>query len=139
MANGRIDVYFHDGSSAEVQQDELTESNAPDGKKKASSSKFDKSAIMSGIVSYSKKAMGEAVQVFGDLTGDYQTQRQIDGTIQAIGTAVMMANFPIGTIAGAFSLTTQAINQVVKNIQSNRESAMLLKRSGNETTNESEI
>lgn len=133
---GRIDVYFHEGDGGDPGEPNVQPKEPEQRESKASAAR---SAIVAGIIDYGKKAINYGVGIIGDLTGDYQSQRQIQAGISMIGTAVMMAQFPVGTIAGAVQLTTQAISSVIATNNANKDVALLRERTGNEAINNSEV
>lgn len=141
MANGRIDVYFHsDGGEGAI--DEESNSTSEDGNEfitpNKSNKSVSKSAIGSLAIQYGKKAMQYGVSVIGDLTGNYQAQRTIEGAIEAAGTLIMMTQFPVGTIAGLVSTASNVANELIRSNNANKDNALLAKRIGNEAINNSE-
>lgn len=140
MANGRIDVYFHNSSGDEGPSEEENGSSAEGQTTAPKKNKKDaaRSAIESMAIGYAKKSLNYGVSIMGDLTGDYQTQKGLQNFISATSTLVMMANFPAGTIAGAFSIATQTFTTLIQTHKANKETELYAKRTGNETINNSE-
>ena len=140
MANGRIDVYFHNSSGDEGPSEEENGSSAEGQTTAPKKNKKDtaRSTIATMAISSVKRAVNSGLSIYGDLTGDYRNQRSMQEMVSTIGTLVMMANFPKGTIAGAFSLATQTANTIIQNNKMDREAEMYRRRTGNETINNSE-
>ena len=129
MANGRIDVYFHEGGKS-------SNKNAGD-KKSEDKNELEHQAIMHQVVNYAKQTVIESVNTFSNFTGSYKAQRLVSGAANVAAVGVMLSQFPVGTIAAGISLVSQGVGQILDTIQADRQSALLLKRSGNEATNES--
>lgn len=139
MANGgRIDVYFHNAEGNGRSEEEIGQEVEIAAKKK-SSNDIARSAVVTMAIGYGKKAASYVTGIFGDLTGDYIKQNQVENLINNAATGMMMAQFPVGTIAGAFSLATQTISYYINVDKQNRQTALLKERSGNETINNSEV
>lgn len=132
MANGRIDVYFHEGGT-----DVSSPTDNVGDKKKQTKQELEKQAIMHQVVNYAKKSVIESVNTFSNFTGSYKAQRMINGVTEMASTALMLSQFPVGTIAAVTDIISKGVGGVLNIIQSNREAELLLKRSGNEATNES--
>lgn len=139
MANGRIDVYFHSSGEEGNGEEEKTEGQDGEQTSKKKSDK-EKARDMLGAMALSnlKKGINYGVSMIGDLTGNYMLQNQLQDTISIGGELISMANFPVGTVAGVFSVTTQTISQVVNTNKANRQASILRARTGNETINNSE-
>jgi hypothetical protein len=135
VGESRIDVYFHgNGEETDIESVATTsQKKSPNTKKTA------RSMISAMAIDYGKKTLSYGVSVWGDLTGNYQAENGMNGAIQMIGLGVQLANFPVGTIAGVFQMTTNLASNVIQTQRANRKSEMLLKRSGNETINNSEV
>lgn len=135
MGESRIDVYFHaNGEETDIESVATTsQKKSPNTKKTA------RSMVSAMAIDYAKKTLSYGVSVWGDLTGNYQAENGMNGAIQMIGLGVQLANFPVGTIAGVFQMTTNLASNVIQTQRANRKSEMLLKRSGNETINNSEV
>lgn len=135
MGESRIDVYFHaNGEETDIESVATTsQKKSPNAKKTA------RSMVSAAAIDYAKKTLSYGVSVWGDFTGNYQAESGMNGAIQMIGLGVQLANFPVGTIAGVFQMTTNLASNVIQTQRANRKSEMLLKRSGNETINNSEV
>ena len=141
MADGNIHVYFHSAESDSSQDEENISGNENDNKsvsKPKSNKSTARSAIATTAIDYANKSMNYGISVFGDLTGDYQTQRGMQSFVNGVSTLSMMANFPFGTIAGAFKMGTDIISSIINTRNANRQSEMIRKRTGNEVLNDSE-
>lgn len=137
--DGTINVYFHGSADGEASEENVGENQ--DGKNttpKKNGKDLSRDAMITMGIGYAKKSLSYGVSVYGNLTGDYQSQRQMQSAIEGVGLLVMMTKFPIGTIAGAFSLATQTASSVIELVKSNRETAIIRERIGNEAVNNSE-
>lgn len=137
--DGTINVYFHGSADGEASEENVGENQ--DGKNttpKKNGKDISRDAMITMGIGYAKKSLSYGVSVYGNLTGDYQSQRQMQSAIEGVGLLVMMTQFPLGTIAGAFSLATQTASSVIELVKSNRETAIIRERIGNEAVNNSE-
>lgn len=141
MANGRVDVYFYAGN-AEQATSEQTETGANESEAitpKANQKSAARSAITSMAIDYGKRTIQYGVSVFGDLTGDYRMQTQVSGAVEMGSTLLMMAQFPVGTVAAAFKIATGIASTTIQTNNANKETALLRERMGNERINNSEV
>ena len=68
---------------------------------------------------------------YGNLTGNYQAQSQVQNLVNIAGTALQLKNFPVGTIATAVSLGNTAINEIIERNNQRLQVELLRERSGN--------
>lgn len=137
--SGEINVYFHGSADGEASEENVGESQ--DGKNTTPSNNskdISRSALVTMGIGYAKKSLQYGISVYGNLTGDYHNQRQMEMGIEAVSTLHMMTKFPIGTIGGAFNIATQTANAIITMQKNNIISDIMKQRIGSETINNSE-
>lgn len=140
MANGRIDVYFHAAGEEGTGEEENNPGQESERTAKRKSNSETARAMLASMAKDNiKKGINYGISLIGDLTGNYLAQNQLQDAMSVAGTAISMANFPVGTIAGVFSITTQSISQIINDNKANRQASILQKRTGNEVINNSEV
>lgn len=139
MANGRIDVYFHAGDGEKESSEETGKGQDGENTSTKSGTKSTaRSAIATMALNYAKKSASYGLSIYGDLTGDYVAQNKMSNAVNLVTTGIMMANFPVGTIAGAFSIATQTASFIISTERQRRQTNLIRERTGNETINNSE-
>jgi hypothetical protein len=71
-----------------------------------------------------------ALSNYGNLTGDYQTQANIQGGLEMIGLGVMALSSPVGAVAAVGSLVIKGINRQVDIAKKNQQVDLLRARTG---------
>lgn len=102
-----------------------------------SQNKVASSAITSALISSAKQLAMSGLGAYGSITGDYIKQQRMQDAVSLVGTAVMMMNWPVGTIAGATSLAISTISTIIETRNQNYNIDMLRQRAGTETINQS--
>lgn len=140
---GEIHVYFHNTGSGEQDVSGIEAGTTKDGNQKqkvkdATNTKqakdkntADDSMIKSLIIDSAKKVALDSVSMIGDLSGNYQAQRNIENGINAVNTAVQLMNFPVGTVATSLNIVSSGIKEVINRNNENQQIALLKERSGN--------
>lgn len=77
-----------------------------------------------------KQAASFAISNYGNLTGDYQTQANIQGGIELLGIGMMMMQGPVGVAAAVTSLTLKAVNHQIDLAKRRQETEFLKMRTG---------
>lgn len=136
---GELHIYFHSGgqSNAEEvvnvkdksQEQQITNATTP--KASNSTKGLATSAIMAVAVDTGKKMLMYGTSVIGDLSGDYIAQQNINDTINMVGTAINMLNFPVGTIASSVQIAQKFISTTIERNNKNQEIELLRQRTGN--------
>lgn len=137
-----LHVYFHNASetpdrtgisatavknkSAETKIKEATTTTA--GKNQTESNN---SILTSILIDSAKKIATDTINNLGDLTGNYQNQRNIQNAINGVGTAIQLLNFPIGTIATSLSMVSNVASYFIQKSNDIQQSELLKQRSGN--------
>lgn len=81
-------------------------------------------------ITMGKQALTYAVSNYGNLTGDYVTQDNIQSAIELIGTVALMATGPVGMVAGVGSMVIKASNRQIEVKKRNQEVEFLRMRTG---------
>lgn len=75
---------------------------------------FTQSAVGAAIIQTGKQLVMNGVNQFGNLTGNYQMQRNIQNATRALGDAITVAKFgPAGAIYVGATYATDAINSLI--------------------------
>lgn len=77
-----------------------------------------------------KQAVGYAVSNYGNLTGDYIAQANIQGTIEVAGLIALAVSSPVGAVAAGASLAVKIANMSIENYKKNISIAQLRERTG---------
>ena len=138
---GELHVYFHAQSS--VNSNTLEDVNTKQASQKqqiknatstneaTNKSAVDDSMIKSIIVDNAKKIAMNGLQNYGNLTGNYRSQAQLQDAIGMVGTAVQLMNWPVGTIATAVNFANSGINYLIDRNNQKQQIELLRERSGN--------
>lgn len=138
---GELHVYFH--STASVNANQIEDVNTKEASqrqkiKDATSTNeaknknaVDNSMIKGLIIDSGKKIVLNGLSNYGNLTGNYQAQSQVQNLVNIAGTAIQLMNFPVGTIATAVSLGNTAINEIIERNNQRLQVELLRERSGN--------
>lgn len=88
-------------------------------------------AVNTALVNMGKQAINYGLQNYGELTGDYQTQANIQSFVE-IGrmVATVAIGGPVGAIAVAGELAFKAINQQIDLAKKRQETQLLRERTG---------
>jgi len=90
-----------------------------------------KGGAMNAVLSQTaKKALSYGISNYGNLTGDYVTQANIQGVIEIGGMIATAATGPIGAVAVAGDLAFRVINQQVEIAKQNQQVSLLRERTG---------
>ena len=138
---GELHVYFHStaGTTANTIEDINTkESSQKQQVKKATSTNesqnqnsVDASLIKNLVIDNAMKIAMNGLSIYGDLTGNYRSQAQLQDAIGMVGTAVQLMNWPVGTIATAVNFANKGINYLVDRNNQRQQAELLIQRSGN--------
>lgn len=138
---GELHVYFH--STASVNANQIEDVNTKEASqrqkvKDATSTNeaknknaVDNSMIKSLIVDSAKKLAINGLANYGNLTGNYRSQAQLQDAIGMVGTAVQLMNWPVGTIATAVNFANSGINYLIDRNNQRQQVELLIERSGN--------
>jgi hypothetical protein len=77
-----------------------------------------------------KRAGQFALSNYGNLTGDYQTQANIQGGLELAGLGAMALSGPVGFAAAVGSLTLKAVSNQIELAKRNQATEMLRFRTG---------
>ena len=88
-------------------------------------------ASMSGVgktiaITLGKQALNYAVSNYGNLTGDYVTQQNIQAGIEIASTVALLASGPVGTVVAAGNIGVRLLNDFMT--QHNRDVEILRMR-----------
>ena len=138
---GELHVYFHataGGNANQIEDVNTKESSQRQKVKDATSTNeaknknaVDESMIKGLIIDSAKKLAINGLSNYGNLTGNYRAQSALQDSINAIGTAVQLMNYPVGTIATAVNLANSGINYLVERNNQIQQLELLKQRSGN--------
>lgn len=129
----RIDVYFHaSGGEDEVQADSPKDEKSSVGVAKSKNKdSISESALKSVAIQSGKTIVNSGIEAFSQITGNYIQARQVQNAVSLGATALMMTQFPVGTVAGALSIVTSGINSAIQTRLNNIDTDLLQQRSGN--------
>ena len=82
------------------------------------------------IVQTAKKAISYGISNYGNLTGDYITQANVQGILELGGMVATAATGPIGSIAVIGDLAVREINRQVELTKKNQNTQLLRARTG---------
>lgn len=125
----RIDVNFNESS------DETAQATNEINKSTTSKSKAAKILLGQAVVSMGKRALEYGASQYGNMTGNYLMQNQIDSAIQGVGYAAqIITGFATGgvvggvvsTIAVATQVGMNAFNYSVNQIKANQKADYLM-------------
>ena len=138
---GELHVYFHStggGNANQIEDVNTKEASQRQKIKDATTTNeaknknaVDNSMIKGLIIDSGKKIVLNGLSNYGNLTGNYQAQSQVQNLINIAGTALQLMNFPVGTIATAVSLGNTAINEIIERNNQRLQVELLRERSGN--------
>lgn len=138
---GELHVYFHStagGNANQIEDVNTKEASQRQKVKDATSTNeaknknaVDNSMIKGLIIDSGKKIVLNGLSNYGNLTGNYQAQSQVQNLVNIAGTALQLMNFPVGTIATAVSLGNTAINEIIERNNQRLQVELLRERSGN--------
>ena len=138
---GELHVYFHStggGNANQIEDVNTKEASQRQKIKDATSTNeaknknaVDNSMIKGLIIDSGKKIVLNGLSNYGNLTGNYQAQSQVQNLVNIAGTALQLMNFPVGTIATAVSLGNTAINEIIERNNQRLQVELLRERSGN--------
>ncbi len=87
-------------------------------------------AVNAVVTQNAKKALSYGISNYGNLTGDYITQANIQGVIEVGGMIATALTGPVGAIAVAGDLAFKEISRQVDLTKKNREVELLKARTG---------
>ena len=138
---GELHVYFHStagGNANQIEDVNTKEASQRQKIKDATTTNeaknknaVDNSMIKGLIIDSGKKIVLNGLSNYGNLTGNYQAQSQVQNLVNIAGTALQLMNFPVGTIATAVSLGNTAINEIIERNNQRLQVELLRERSGN--------
>lgn len=138
---GELHVYFHSTASGNANQIEDVNTKEASQRQKIkdatstneakNKNAVDNSMIKGLIIDSGKKIVLNGLSNYGNLTGNYQAQSQVQNLVNIAGTAIQLMNFPVGTIATAVSLGNTAINEIIERNNQRLQVELLRERSGN--------
>lgn len=138
---GELHVYFHSTASGNANQIEDVNTKEASQRQKIkdatttneakNKNAVDNSMIKGLIIDSGKKIVLNGLSNYGNLTGNYQAQSQVQNLVNIAGTALQLMNFPVGTIATAVSLGNTAINEIIERNNQRLQVELLRERSGN--------
>lgn len=139
---GEIHVYFHSGgdltdrsgvnaSTPKNASDETAVKKATTTKEGQNQKEADNSLLTSILIDSARKIATDTINNLGDLTGNYQNQRNIQNTINGIGTAIQLLNFPVGTIATSLNMVSNVASYFIQRENDTQQIELLKQRSGN--------
>jgi hypothetical protein len=104
----------------------------PNGNSKSNVSPNDKGGGLGKIIAIDavKRASQFALSNYGNLTGDYQTQANIQGGLELVGLGVMALSGPVGFAAAIGGLTLKAASSQIDLYKKNQATEMLRYRTG---------
>jgi hypothetical protein len=77
-----------------------------------------------------KQAVGYAFSNYGNLTGDYIAQANIQGTIEVAGLIALAVSSPVGAVSAGMSLAVKIANMSIENYKKNISINQLRERTG---------
>lgn len=77
-----------------------------------------------------KQAANYAVSNYGNLTGDYIAQANIQGTIEVAGLMALAVTGPVGAVAAGAGLALRAASKTIDISKQNQQTAYLRERTG---------
>lgn len=104
---------------------QITSSNDP-AKQKSGGSGLGKAVMVNAVNQASQFALSN----YGNLTGDYITQANVQGGLELIGLGLMAVSGPVGAVAAVSALTIKTINQQIEITKKNQQTAFLRARTG---------
>ena len=138
---GELHVYFHStggGNANQIEDVNTKEASQRQKIKDATTTNeaknknaVDNTMIKGLIIDSGKKIVLNGLSNYGNLTGNYQAQSQVQNLVNIAGTAIQLMNFPVGTIATAVSLGNTAINELIERNNQRLQVELLRERSGN--------
>ena len=138
---GELHVYFHSTASGNANQIEYVNTKEASQRQKIkdatttngakNKNAVDNSMIKGLIIDSGKKIVLNGLSNYGNLTGNYQAQSQVQNLVNIAGTALQLMNWPVGTIATAVSLGNTAINEKIERNNQRLQVELLRERSGN--------
>lgn len=92
-------------------------------------------ASMSGVgktiaIILGKQALNYVVSNYGNLTGDYVTQQNIQAGIEIASTVALLASGPVGTVVAAGNIGVRLLNDFMTREKHNRDVEILRMRTG---------
>lgn len=120
-----------DSMDGENPQNPVSVGEEPTKKKDPGKKSFMQSAVGTAVVQAGKQMIINGVSQFGNMSGNYTTQRAIQSATQAIGDLVTVAKFgPAGAIYVGATYATEAFNSFVGLENTRREEEMRRERAG---------
>lgn len=122
-----VEVTSREGVDTETVTTNVTQEAQVD--KLSKEARSGKSLALSMAAQYGKQIAGYALSNYGNLTGDYVTQRTITEGINLIGTAAsIIANPVLGTISTMLNVGTQIADIAIQNKAINKQAEFLRER-----------
>lgn len=144
--NGELHVYFHSTAGSNTNQIENVNTKQASQKQKVKDATttnqaknkdaVDESTINNLIIDSGKKIAMNGISLYGDLTGNYMQQSQIQNYINLGATAIQLMNWPVGTISTAVNLTISGISSLIERGNQKAQIDLLIQRSGNAVSDE---
>lgn len=138
---GEIHVYFHNsggddrsGINATSPKNKGVEEKVKDATRTSAGKnqeESDNSLLTSILIDSVKKIAIDSINNIGDLSGNYQNQRNIQNAINGVGTAIQLLNYPVGTIATSLSLVSNVASHFIQRQNDIQQIELLKQRSGN--------
>jgi hypothetical protein len=121
----RIDHTVQDDS---VQDDTVQDAGANKALTKDKSN--DRTASKAIAAYLGKQALSYAVSNYGNLTGDYIAQANMQGTIEIAGMIAMAVSSPVGAITATVGLAIRVANNSIENYKKSLATEQLRLRTG---------
>lgn len=139
---GEIHVYFHNASDSldtsgvnastpKNASDETAVKNATTTRTGKNQQEADNSLLLTIMIDSARKIATDTINNLGDLTGNYQNQRNIQNAINGFGTAIQLLNFPVGTVATSLNMVSNVASYFIQRENDIQQVELLKARSGN--------
>lgn len=139
MADNSINIYISKGKGQSTNADNAIEANTPDEQdtsenadNKAGGGDTTGKLVAAALVDMGKQYAMNAINQFGNFTGNTIAQERINLGIQIIASAATFAVNPIiGSIAVVSQLAINVTNNAIEMVKQNNEAELMRTRSGN--------
>ncbi len=129
--NKEIHVVVENVITDSTSQNESSSSSIPTSDKPQQQSQSKTSSIGKAVIANAvNQASQYALSNYGNLTGDYITQANIQGGLEMLGLGIMALSGPVGAVAAVGSLLIKGINTQVDIVKKNQQVNLLKERTG---------
>jgi len=118
-------------STSQNESSSSTKPSIPTSDKPKEQGKTKTSGIGKAVIANAvNQASQFALSNYGNLTGDYQTQANIQGGLEMVGLGIMALSGPVGAVAAVGSLVIKSINNQIDITKKNQQVELLRARTG---------